>query len=131
MTPRIKNLFGFRLLAPMLVFLFVSAIYLYAFPQPSVFYAGVVLLHALVGLIASVYLLVLLLRLLRESSWIERAGWLLVAGSAALGVVLIKIGTLRAEWNLLYVHIVLALAGCGILLANWAARRGWLVSGSG
>ena len=42
----------------MLVFLFVSAIYLYAFPQANVLYAIVVLLHAVVGLIASVYLLV-------------------------------------------------------------------------
>jgi tetratricopeptide (TPR) repeat protein len=129
MTPRIKILLGRRILAPMLAFLFVSAIYLYAFPQPNVFYAVAVLLHAFVGVVATVYLIVLLVRLLREASWAARFGWLLVAASAVLGVVLIKIGALRADYNWLYLHIGLALAGCGILFGTWAGRRGWLSPG--
>src|ERR1700746_1501143 len=99
MTPRIKNLLGRRLLAPMLAFLFVSAIYLYGFPQPNVFYAVVVLLHAFVGVVATIYSIVLLVRLLREASWAAKFGWLLVAASAVLGIVLIKIGALRADYN--------------------------------
>ena len=88
---------GIRALSWLLAFLFLSAVYLYAFPQTNVFYAVVVLLHVLVGLLLSLYLLVFLFRLLRDGSWMARLGWLLVAGSAGLGIVLIKIGALRAE----------------------------------
>lgn len=110
----------------MLVFLFLSAIYLYAFPQPNIFYAGVVLAHVMVGVVASIYLLILLFRRLRESSVMARLGWILIAASAALGIALIKLGTARSELNWLYVHIVVALVGSGILFADWAGRRGWL-----
>jgi hypothetical protein len=120
MVPKIKNLLGRRLLAPMLVFLFASAIYLYAFPQPNIFYAVVVLLHAVVGLLATVYLIILLVQLLREASWIARLGWLLVLASAVLGSVLIKIGALRADYDWLYLHIGVALTGCGFLFGDWA-----------
>src|SRR5439155_8412916 len=123
---RIRNMMGIRALSWLLAFLFLSAVYLYAFPQTNVFYAAVVLLHVLVGVLLSIYLLVFLFRLLRDGSWVARLGWLLVAGSAVLGIVLIKIGALRAEWNWLYLHIALALAGCGILFADWGGRKGWL-----
>jgi Flp pilus assembly protein TadD len=126
MFKRLRKFAGRRALAPLLVFLFLSAIYLYGFPQPNVFYAVIVLLHAIAGTIATAYLLIFLFRLLRESSWILRLGWLLTLAAGILGLVLIKIGTLRAEWNWLYLHIVLALAGAGILFADWAGCRGWL-----
>lgn len=113
----------------MLVFLFASAIYLYAFPQPNIFYAVVVLLHAVVGLLATVYLIILLVQLLREASWIARLGWLLVLASAVLGSVLIKIGALRADYDWLYLHIGVALTGCGFLFGDWAGKRGWLSPG--
>src|SRR5689334_1248137 len=131
MTPRFKSLFGRRLLAPMLVFLFISAIYLYAFPQPNVVYAGVVLAHALVGLIAGIYLLVLLFGLLRRSTWMARLGWVLLLVSAGIGIALLKVGTPRSEWNWLYLHIVLALVASGLLFADWAGQRGWLTPGLG
>ena len=131
MIPRIKSLSGRRLLAPALLFLFLSAIYLYAFPQPNLFYAIVVLLHAVVGLVLAIYLLIFLARLVREGSWIDRAGWLLLLGSAGVGAALIKIGTLRADWNWLYLHIVLSLAGVGLLFGSWAGRRGWLAASPG
>jgi len=115
----------------MLVFLFASAIYLYAFPQPNIFYAVVVLLHAVVGLLATVYLIILLVQLLREASWIARLGWLLVLASAVLGSVLIKIGALRADYDWLYLHIGVALTGCGFLFGDWAGKRGWLSPGIG
>src|SRR5258708_38289787 len=83
MIPKFKAMFGRRLLAPMLAFLFLSAIYLYAFPQANVLYAGVVLAHALVGLVASLYLFILLVSFLRRGSGMARLGGLLVAGSAA------------------------------------------------
>jgi Flp pilus assembly protein TadD len=129
MTARIKDLLGRRALAPMLVFLFVSAAYLYAFPQANVFYAGVVLLHALVGVVASIYLAIFLFRVVRSGSLLARLGWLLVFAAAILGIVLIKTGTARPEWNLVYLHIALALTGSGILFADWAGRKGWLSPG--
>ena len=119
-----------RVFAGLLVFLAVSAAYLYTFPQPNLFYAGVVLLHALAGLVATVWLALLLTRLLRNGTIVSRLGWGLVSGGAILGLVLIRIGTARSEWNWLYLHIALSLAGVGLLLADWAGRRGWLTTGA-
>ncbi|MGA7907212.1 MAG: multiheme c-type cytochrome, partial [Candidatus Sulfotelmatobacter sp.] len=112
----------------LLAFLTLSAAYLYAFPQPNLFYAGVVLLHAAAGVIAAVLLVPLLLRKLRTASFSGRAGWLLIVAGAVLGLVLIKTGTPRAEWNWMYLHIVISLAGVGLLGAEFAGRRGWLAS---
>jgi tetratricopeptide (TPR) repeat protein len=120
-----------RILTGLLVFLVLSAAYLYTFPQPNVFYAGVVLLHALVGVAAAVWLALLLWRLLRSEGIFSRLGWLLVFAGAVLGLVLIKLGTSRVEWNWLYLHIVISLVGVGILFADWAGRHGWLGSGTG
>src|SRR5437773_3070797 len=129
MIPRIKTFFGRRILAPLLIFLFASAVYLYAVPQPNVFYAIVVLLHALAGVIAAVYLIIFLFQRGRGGSLFARLGWILLIAAGILGILLIKLGTLRAEWNCLYLHILLAVAGSGILFADWAGRRGWLSSG--
>ena len=41
----------------------------------------------------------------------SRVGWVLLASGAVVGLILIKTGTPRVEWNLLYVHILLSLAG--------------------
>jgi cytochrome c-type biogenesis protein CcmH/NrfG len=117
-----------RALAALLVLLVVSAAYLYTFPQPNVFYAGVVLLHALAGCIAALWLALLLARLLRNSTIVSRLGWTLVTAGGVVGLALIRIGTSRSEWNWLYLHIVLSLAGVGLLLADWAGRGGWLTS---
>ena len=129
MTSNLRNLAGRHALPSLIAFLFLSAIYLYAFPQANVFFAGVVLCHVLAGIIASIYLAVLLFRLWRESSWSSRVGWILLAGSAVIGLALIKLGTSRSEFSWLYLHILLALVGAGILFADWAGRRGWLEPG--
>src|SRR5690242_18684269 len=115
----------------LLLFLFASAVYLYTFPQPNVFYAVVVLLHALVGVVVSVLLAALFFRALRQGSIASRLGWVLIALGAMIGLVLIKTGTPRVEWNLLYVHMLVSLAGGGILLAEWAGNRGWLALRAG
>src|SRR5437763_1006361 len=131
MVAILKSLLGRPLLTRALIFLFLSAIYLYAFPQANVVYAAVVLAHALVGLIATIYLLVLIIGLLRRSLWMARVGWLLVAGSAVLGIVLVKVGALRADYKLFYMHILLGAAGSAVLFAHWAGKRGWLSPGFG
>ncbi len=115
-----------RALPGLLIFLFASAVYLYAFPQTNLIYPAVVLLHAAAGVVASILLLVYLSSLFRNTSWTARLGWTLLSAGGVLGVVLIKLGTARAEWNWLYLHIVLCLAGVGLLLADWAGKRGWL-----
>jgi len=115
----------------MLIFLFLSAVYLYAFPRPNVFYAVIVLLHAIVGIVASAYLVLFLVGIFRSSSFAARLGWLMVLGSAVIGLLLIKLGTSRPEWNWVYLHIAFALAGCGILFTDWAGRKGWLSVGFG
>src|SRR5579864_766513 len=90
--------FTSRALSWLLPFLVLSAAYLYTFPQPNVFYAVVVLLHALGGAVATVLVIPILVRVLRSGSWFTRAAWLLIAVGAILGLILIKTGTPRTEW---------------------------------
>jgi len=123
--------FAGRALSWLLPLLLLSAAYLYAFPQANVFYAGVVLLHALGGVVAAILFVPGLIRLLRNGSFLTRAGWLLVAAGAVLGLILIKTGTPKIEWKWLYLHIVISLAGVGLLIAGELGRRGWLVSNAG
>src|SRR5216683_1636498 len=120
-----SSLDGFvgRALPGLLVFLAISAAYLYTFPQANVFYAAVVLLHALAGLVTAILLIPALFRLLRKGSFLARAGWMLIAASAALGLVLIKTGTPRTEWRWLYLHIVVSVVGIGLLAADRLGQR--------
>ena len=127
-VPQGKQPTSSRLLSVLLVFLFASAGYLYAFPQTNLFFAVIVLLHVLAGLLTTILLIVFLLRSLWQESIVARVGWLMFAGGALLGLVLIKTGTPRAEWNLVYAHILISLAGLGIVFAEWAGERSWLTS---
>ncbi len=113
----------------LVIFLFASAAYLYAFPQPNLVYPVIVLLHAFGGVVATVMLLIYLAGLWRNGTWTARAGWLLLLPGGILGGVLIYTGTPRSDWNWLYIHIVLCLAGGGLLFADWAGKRGWLAGG--
>ena len=128
--PRTEGYFGSRFPASLIAFLVLSAAYLYAFPQPNVFYAGVVLLHAVAGVVATILLLVFCYRLLRNSSLAVRLGWLLLSGGGILGCILIYTGTPRVEWIWLYFHMIVSLAGAGLLFADWAGKRGWLGPGA-
>ena len=107
-----------KALAWLLALLAVSAAYLYAFPQPNLCYAAVVLLHALVGVAAALLLISKLYRLLRNGNWLTRVGWTLTAVGAVVGIVLIKTGTPRSEWKWLYVHILISLIGIALLIAD-------------
>lgn len=105
-----------RVLSWLIVFLIISAAYLYAFPQASIFYAGVVLLHATMGVIAAILLFLRLVQFLRAGDIGRRIGWTLLAVGAIFGLVLIKTGTPRSEWNWLYIHILLSLCGVAFLV---------------
>ena len=73
-NPPSRSLSG-RALSWLIGFVVVSAAYLYTFPQANIFYAGVVLLHAVGGVLAAILLIPTLLRLLRSGTWLARAGW--------------------------------------------------------
>jgi Flp pilus assembly protein TadD len=120
---------GKRIFLGLLVFLALSAAYLFSFPQPNLIYAGVVLAHAVVGVVTTIWILIWLARLFRESGIVGRLGWILLLGGGILGAVLIKIGTARVEWNWLYLHIEVCIAGIGLLLAEALSKRGWLGRG--
>jgi tetratricopeptide (TPR) repeat protein len=126
-----KGSFLSRVFTGLLVFLFISAGYLYTFPQPNVFYAAIVLLHVVAGCIAVLLLAAFLFRVLRDGSIATRLGWLLIATGATVGLILINTGTPRVEWGLLYAHMLLSLAGSGIVFAEWAGKRGWPAPGIG
>ncbi|PYV95984.1 MAG: hypothetical protein DMG89_19465 [Acidobacteria bacterium] len=126
----ISEIFSQRALTRLIVFLTISAAYLYTFPQTNIFYAAVVLLHALTGVLAAVLLAARLGRLLRQGSVVTRSGWALVAAGALLGAIQVKLGTSRPEWKWLYLHIILSIAGVGLLFADWVGKRGWLAESS-
>ncbi|MFZ0773972.1 MAG: tetratricopeptide repeat protein [Candidatus Sulfotelmatobacter sp.] len=107
----------------LLPFLVISAAYLYTFPQANIFYAAVVLLHALTGVVAAILSTPVLFRMLRRGGLIARAGWALTAVGAVLGLILIKTGTPRAEWKWLYLHIAISLAGVGLLITGKLGER--------
>jgi Tfp pilus assembly protein PilF len=109
--------FGQKILMGLVAWLAISAVYLYGFPQANVSYAAVVLLHALGGVLAILFLLPLFLRWWREGNWISRAGWLLFLAGAAAGLVLIRTGALRSENRLLAVHMIASAAAVAFLLA--------------
>src|SRR5882762_6840528 len=112
---------------PLLIgFLVVSAIYLYAFPQANVFYAGVVLLHAVAGVVASGLLLLWLIRSWRQGETLIRVGMAFLFLGAIPSLVLIYTGALRTEWTLVYVHIGVSFLGAGFIAAARMGNRGWL-----
>jgi tetratricopeptide (TPR) repeat protein len=115
-------------LTGLIVFLVSSAAYLYAFPEPTVFYACVVLFHAVAGVIAAILLIPVIVRFIRKGTFSQRAAWVLIAGGALVGILLIKTGTARSEWNWLYLHIILSLAGVGFLASENLQQREWLSS---
>src|SRR3981081_2858377 len=107
-------------------FLVGSAIYLYAFPQANVFYAGVVLLHAIAGVVASVLLLLWLIRSWRQGNPLVRAGMVFLFVGAIPGLVLIYTGALRTHWTLVYIHIGASFLGAGLIAGARIGNAGWL-----
>jgi len=115
-----------RVLSPLIGFLVVSAIYLYTFPQANVLYAGVVLLHAVAGVVASIWLLLWLVRTWRQGEPLVRLGMVVLFLGAIPGLALVYTGALRAEWTLVYIHLSLSFIGAGIVTAARMGGRGWL-----
>src|SRR5882724_315043 len=117
-----------KVLRALVLLLLLSAAYLYPFPQANVLYPVVVLLHVFIGIIATVLLVAMLWSLLREGNFVWKAGWLLLAVGAVLGLVLLRTGTPHGEFKWLYAHIIASVAGSACLLAEAIGKRGWLSS---
>src|ERR1700723_3559731 len=118
-----------RLVDICLALLFLTAVYVYAWPSANVPYFGAIVMHLVAGIAFLILLTARLLPILRNSSIASRIGWILLAFGGVLGIVLVFTGTRRAEWPLLYVHIGACVAGGAMLLSGWIAKRGWLASG--
>ena len=115
-----------RVLSILIGFLAVSAIYLYAFPQANIFYAGVVVLHAVAGVVASVWLLLWLVRWWRQGEPLVRYGMVLLFLGAIPGLALIYTGALSTERRNVYLHIGLSFLGAGLVTAARLGNRRWL-----
>jgi Flp pilus assembly protein TadD len=113
----------------LLAVLFVTAAYVFAWPSANVPYFAAVILHLVAGIVLLIFLAFALRGILRNASAISRIGWILIAIGGVLGAVLIKTGTRRDEWPLLYTHIGTCVAGGAFLASAWAGKRGFLVQG--
>src|SRR5579863_4353522 len=109
-------------LTGLVIVLFLSAIYVYAFPAPTLLYAAAVLLHAGLGLMAAISLLPFCLRHLRSCSSLAKLGWLFLTLGALFGVALIYLGATRPMFRWLYLHIALCMLGLVLLAANVVSR---------
>jgi Flp pilus assembly protein TadD len=111
-----------------LVLLAATAVYLYGFPAATLAYEATVLLHVLVGVVFSVLLVLALARRLKGEPALAKLGWVLLAAGAALGLILIRIGTPNRLMGWVYVHIALCVVGAVFVFATRIPRRGWLCS---
>src|SRR5947209_10516864 len=98
--------------------LFATAVYLYAFPTPTITYGVIVLGHAALG-IAALFFLPRVFRRLREFAVAARLGWIAFAISAAFGILLLFIGTSRPRWTWLYIHIAVSVIAVVLLAIAW------------
>ncbi len=106
--------------------LVVTAISLYSYPTATLFYAGAVLLHTGLGVLISVGLLIFFFRGMSKERLLARFGWTLFALGAAIGLVLIRIGTAHRFKAWLYAHIALCALGVVLLVAEWLYGKGRL-----
>jgi len=98
-----------------------TGVYLYAFPSAAIPYLVTVLAHVVGGFVFAVLLPPVLWRI-RALPASKIAGWTLVAGGAALGIVLTFAGASRPLAPLLYSHVLLSALGLIFLLAGRPVR---------
>lgn len=127
---RIPGLTLPKVVGSLTIALAVSAFILYAWPTPTIWYEGIVLLHLLLGVTLLVIAIPCLAKLMRQGTVAERAGWIVLLVGGALGAAIIYTGARRQEWNLLYAHILVSILACAILAFAVAGRRGWLAMGA-
>jgi Tfp pilus assembly protein PilF len=99
-----------------------SAIYLYAWPAPNVFYAAVVLAHVGLGVLFCIGGLRLLPMAMRQPLLVKLAALVLIVG-AILGLVLIYTGASRPYTRLLLSHGAVSFLAVALLAGWWYIRR--------
>src|SRR5215468_2109850 len=109
-----------------LLLLAVSAVYLYAFPSATLLYETMVLLHAVGGVLFSLLLAWVLLLHFKDEPSLGKAGWILLAAGAALGLLLLRTGTPQRLRNWMYAHMALCTLGALFATGAWLRKRGWL-----
>lgn len=109
--------------------LVITAIYLYAFPSATIFYAGNVVLHMGLGLLVTAGLLIFFIRGIGTETVLAKIGWVLLFLGGLSGVVLIRLGTAHRFKMWLYAHIAICVVAVIFLTAAWLAKRGWLGAG--
>jgi len=115
-----------RVVSALVAVLFITAVYVFAWPSASIVYFAGVILHVAGGVVLLLLLPFLLRRILRKTTAVGRAGWILLAIGGVLGAVLIFTGTRRHEWPLVAAHIVTCVAGGALVASAWAGKRGLL-----
>jgi len=119
-----------RLRNLLLATLFLSAVYLFAWPRATIIYEGAVLYHLIAGILFAIAASPFLIRRFSKVPRADQIAWLLLAAGTVLGIVLIYTGAPRSMNWLLYSHIGACLAGGALLAGAWAGRRGWLSASS-
>jgi Flp pilus assembly protein TadD len=114
-----------NLSSALLLVLFFTALYEYAWPTPTIHYYVFVVLHLLAGLALLALVPFLVSKIWRDSKIVVLAGWGFLALGGCLGVVLIFTGALQNDFPLLYLHIGSCLAGIILLFGSWAAGKNW------
>ena len=115
-----------RFLRALVVVLSITAAYLFVFPSPTLVYIAAILVHAGIGVLAVVFLIPKMASSLSFQKLKENFGWLFISAGAILGLLLLYIGTTRINWNWMYAHVAISLAGVALLAAKWVGSKGWL-----
>ncbi|HLJ42345.1 MAG TPA: hypothetical protein VKT50_12725, partial [Candidatus Acidoferrales bacterium] len=115
-----------RLRLGLILILFFTALYDFAWPTPTIHYYVFVVLHLAAGIAFLFLLFCFFGNIWRNSTLADRAGWSLLALGGVIGLALIFTGTPRNDFPILYVHIIASLVGVILLLGSYANRRKWL-----
>lgn len=112
----------------LLALLFLTAVYEYAWPTPTIHYYVFVVLHVAAGLIFLGLFLLLLGKIWRDSKPAAHVAWSFLGLGGVTGVALIFTGALRNDFLLLYVHIGACVVGIILLLGNWVSAKNWRIT---
>lgn len=107
----------------LLALVLATAAYEYAWPTPTIHYYAFVALHLVSGVALLLFLFLLLGKIWRDSSLVDRSAWGFLTAGGCLGIALIFTGTLRNDFPLLYVHIFFCLVGVILVSGSWLRRH--------
>lgn len=120
-----------RILGSLVFLLALTALILYAWPTPTIFYETVLAAHLAMGALLLILAVPMIVRLLREGAWGQRIGWIVLLIGGLPGAAILYTGARHSEWRLIDSHVWGSLLACAILFAAFLGRRGWLTSGAG